>query len=237
MCDILPGGRRVRHRMPRHPQCLETNPPPENSPTTRGTTGASSNLRQRYQQRFELSLQRAGINEAIERLHATLLSEARRMSASMSYESFTTLDANPNQAIRLFQSVLQNVLENIRDAGLSRMLPQFVMRLMGSPLTYLTGLQSVYDQSRWDSRDAGRRNSFRTQQVYAHLIWVYASSASDNNLQRAIEYNQTLVTQGLRYIRWKEQELPRLRAWVLQNTTVIDRGGTWDVPSTGLRHY
>lgn len=231
MCDILPGGRMVRQRLPRHPQCFES----ETTSTRRGPTGGTTSHQAEYQRRLEASLQRVGINEGIQRIHGTLLAEAQRMGANMSYERFTNLGSDTAVARRLFDHVLQSTLDTIRDTALQRMLPQIFTKLLGTPLTYITGLQSIYNQGRWDSPNAARRNSFRTQQLYAHLIWVYASTAAEGNLQAAIRNNTILVTQGLNYLRWRDQELPQLNAWVTQNVPAIERGPTIGLPSVGVR--
>ncbi len=237
MCDIRPGGSRARRRMPRHPQCLETDARP-------GTTGGpigfidptdpTSDPRQiERRRRWNRSLQDAGINEAIQRLHGRLLYEAGRMSASMSYERFANLDSDPHIARRILDSVLQSTLDSVRDAALSRMLPAFFMRLLGSPLTYLTGFQSAYDQSQWDQRNASQRSAYRTQKVYARLLWVYASSAAGGNLTRAVEYNATLVEQGLRYLSWRNHQLPRFQSWERQAFSASERGPSIGLPTTG----
>jgi len=237
MCDIPPGGGRARPRMPRHPQCFETDARPS---TTRGPTGfidptdSSSDPRQvERRRRWNRSLQEAGINEAIQRIHGALLFEAGRMSASMSYERFTNLDSDPSIARRILDSVLQSTLDSVRDAALSRMLPAFFMRLLGSPLTYLTGLQSAYDQSQWDQRNASQRSAYRTQKVYARLLWVYASSAADGNLAQAVEYNAILVEQGLRYLRWRNDQLPRFQSWERQTFSASELGPSIGLPTTG----
>ncbi len=233
MCDILPGGRRVRQRMPRHPQCFENDTA---TGTGRGSTGVNNpNNQAEYQRRLEASLRSAGINEAIQRFHGALLLEAGRLSANMSYERFTTLDSDPGITRRILGHVLQSTLDTIRDQALSHMLPPLFMRLIGSPLTYLTGFQSVYDQSRWESRDESRRNAFRTQQVYARSLWIYASSAAGGNLDQATQNNIILVRQGLQYLRWKDEDLPRLEAWVRQNIPASERGPTIGLPTTGTR--
>jgi len=230
MCDILPGGRRVRQRMPRHPQCFEN----EATTERRGPTNGSTNYQAEYQRRLEASLQRVGINEAIQRVHARLLHEAGRMGANMSYQRFTNLGSDTGVARRLFDHVLQSTLDTIRDEALERILPQIFTKLLGTPLTYITGLQSIYDESRWNSRDDSRRNSFRTQQIYAHLIWVYANTAAEGNSQEAIRNNTILVRQGLNYLRWRDNELPQLNAWVRQNIPAIERGRTYRLPPQGI---
>ncbi len=235
MCEVLPRGRRVRRRMPRHPQCFESDTPTTTT-VTRGPLDVYNSNDPREaerQRRWDRSLSDARINEAIQQLHGSLLSEAGRLSVSMSYERFASLGSDSTVAQRIFGSVLQSTLDNIRDNFLERMLPEVFTKLLGAPLTYITGLHSVYDQSQWEQRNNGRRNAFRTQQVYAHLLWVYASTAARGNLNRAIAYNTTLVEQGLRYLSWRTEQLPHYQRWVTQNFTATERGPSIGLHSTG----
>jgi hypothetical protein len=228
MCDVLPRGRRVRQGLPRHPQCLESDTPATiRGPGPAGVNHSNVPRQAERQRRWDRSLQNAGINEAIQQFHGILLHEARSLSAHITYEQFTHLESDPGFVRQIFDSVRQNLANRIRDQGLSRMLPQFFSKFLGSPLTYISGLQNVYDQSQWEHRNTSRRTEFRTQQVYARLLWVVASTAAEGNLQLAIAYNITLVEQGLRYVRWRENELPLFRQWERQNFITTERGQSY----------
>jgi len=224
------GRRRVR---PRTPLCTEDEP---GLPGRRGPTGLNDYADPRYrasayQRDYEMevrrSYRRAGIDRRIEILHGGLLARAGRRAPNLSYQDWVQLRDDPDLGRDIISAPIMEALNQIRDAGIDRILGESVRRLLGSPLTYATGLQMLFEEASWNAPSASERNAHRTRLLYGHMLGVLAHNLADGNEYRASRINRRLVSEGIRYLRWRTRELPRIRRWVRQNVPESERRPQW----------
>ena len=185
---------------------------------------------ERFRRRMRRSYREAGITEEIEIVHAWLLSRARQLSRSMSWQAWRERDQSGTTGQLVLRNSFEGMAGGMRDRVIRAVLGNTFANLIGAPLTYIAGFEMIAEESNWNARSQRDALAYRQQRIYAWLLSVIAQVSSDGDIYLEDQTNQRLVQEGLAYLRWRRDYYPAVRRWVTQNVPTRYRlgAGAWE---------